>query len=58
MQQNDKPASRPPPFASEADRQAWMQDFIAFGMATLDEDGRHVPLSDMLKPATQMKRVN
>jgi len=57
MQQNDKPAAQPP-FASEADRQAWMQDFIAFGMATIDEDGRHIQLSDMLKPAKQMKRVN
>lgn len=31
-------------FATPADQEAWEFDFGAFGMAMLDERGKHVPL--------------
>lgn len=35
-------------FASEADQRAWEIDFMAFGSAITDQDGKHVPLKDVI----------
>ena len=47
MQHDEQPAKQPP-FASPADRNAWINDFGSFGMAIVDADGKHVPLHEEL----------
>lgn len=31
-------------FASHADRKAWEKDFMAYGQAVVDQNGKHVPV--------------
>lgn len=45
MQDEPKPIKHPK-FASPEDFNAWHNDFIAFGTAIVDSDGRHVPLAE------------
>lgn len=47
MQQDEKRAEQPR-FATQADRDAWLNDIGAFGMAIVDANGKHVDLKEEL----------